>query len=374
MRRDRNKHECYHEYYMDRALKLAYKGWGKTNPNPLVGAVIVKGGLIQGEGYHSQYGGPHAEVEALRAAGKNAENATMYVTLEPCSHHGKTPPCVDNVIESKLEKVVIAMEDPNENVRGKGIKKLKHAGIKVETGIREQEARKLNEVFVKYITEKRPFVIAKWAMSLDGKIATRTGDSKWITNEKARRDVHHLRARTSCIMVGINTVLEDDPILTCRHPEFSFHDPTRVILDSGLKLPLNSRLAQTAGDVPTILVTNTEAFEAQVEKLDLLKKNGIKIIKAGDLFELFNILGELKYDSVLAEGGAGLHGQLLENRLVDKFICYLGNVVIGGSDALSPVGGMGPEKINEALNLEEVEMENFEDNIKITGYPGEKSF
>lgn len=360
---------------MERALELALKAWGKTNPNPLVGAVIVKDEKIIGEGYHESFGAVHAEVMAINNAGKAAEGSIMYVTLEPCSHFGKTPPCVDKIINAKIKKVVIACQDPNEKVGGKGIQILRDAGLEVKVGVKEKEASQLNDIFKKYITEKKPFIILKWAMSLDGKIATRNGDSKWITCEKARMDGHLWRARTACILVGINTVIKDDPILTCRHPEYNLQNPTRVILDSGLKLPLESRLVKSAAEIPTVVVTTEKAPERKVHTLE---EKGVEIIfcsftssleKTIELDEVFKKLGEKGYDSILVEGGAKLHGKLIEQHYVDKIICYIGSKVIGGKEALSPVGGAGVKEINEALTLDEINIKLIEDNMRIIGYP-----
>ncbi|WP_420848215.1 bifunctional diaminohydroxyphosphoribosylaminopyrimidine deaminase/5-amino-6-(5-phosphoribosylamino)uracil reductase RibD [Natranaerofaba carboxydovora] len=366
------------EKYMEKGLELAIKGWGKTNPNPLVGAVIVKDDRVIGEGFHEVFGGQHAEVVAINDAGDEAKGSTIYVTLEPCSHYGKTPPCVEKIIEAKIGEVVIARKDPNENVSGKGIKRLKDAGIKVKIGVKEKEAKILNDIFEKYIQTKRPFVILKWAMSLDGKIASHTGDSKWITNDKAREDVHLWRARTACIMVGIQTVIKDDPMLTCRHPLYTYHHPVRIVLDSELKIPLDSNLVSTAKEIPTIVATTNKAPEAKKEKLNY---KGVEIItcsckypeKEGeeqvDIEKLLNLLGTKGYDSILIEGGQGVHGKFVDLKLADKVICYIGSKVVGGVSAITSVGGAGTSKIKDALELCDMDVRMFDGDIRVTGYP-----
>lgn len=364
--------------YMERALNLALMGWGKTNPNPLVGAVLVKNGNIVGEGYHREFGDKHAEVMAIENAGETVRGSTMYVTLEPCSHYGKTPPCVDKIIQAGIKKVVLSWLDPNKDVSGKGVKKLKEAGIEVETGLLEKEAKRQNEIFKKYITEKVPYVICKWAMSLDGKMATRSGDSKWITSKEARRDSHMWRGRVECIMVGIDTVIYDDPVLSCRHPELTSHNPTRIILDSDLRIPVNSKIVETAGAIPTIVVIDAGKNKAVSEKKELLYKKGVEIFECSacdtceggiDIRELLDKLGEKGYDSIFVEGGSSVHGRLLELSLVDKVICYIGNKIIGGEAALSPVGGNGPDKVSEALELDEIDLKLMGENIRVIGYP-----
>ena len=293
-----------HEKFMRRALELAKKGWGATNPNPLVGAVIVKDGVIVGEGAHERIGHNHAEINALKDAGEKVKGAHMYVTLEPCSHYGKTPPCALALASSGISKVFIAMSDPNPKVNGKGIQILKDAGIEVETGIMEKEAKKLNEIFIKYITKKQPFVIMKSAMSLDGKIACHTGASKWITGDKSREYVHKIRDRVAGIMVGINTVIQDNPYLTTRLGKREKSDPIRIIVDSKGKIPDNANVFDKDLGAYTIVAT-TELMPCK--KKQKLKK-GAKVIRTPvhngrvDLRILMDELYKINIDSILLEG------------------------------------------------------------------------
>ena len=284
---------------MELAIKLAKKGEGKVNPNPMVGAVIVKDGIVIGEGYHEKYGEGHAEVNAFKSLKEDPSGATMYVTLEPCSHYGKTPPCADKIIKNNIKRVVIGMIDPNPLVAGNGVDKLKKAGIEVKVGVLEEKCKKLNEVFIKYILSKKPFVVLKTAMSLDGKIATRTGESKWISSEKSRLQVHNLRNKLSAIMVGVNTVIKDNPELTCRIE--NGNNPIRIIVDSTLRIPMNSKVLQNK-DNKTIIATTKRANIKNMQ--ELLKKNiNVLIIdeKNGqvDLSALIKKLGELNIDSIL---------------------------------------------------------------------------
>ena len=340
---------------MKLALELAKKGIGRVHPNPMVGAVIVKDGKILGQGYHKKCGEGHAEVNAFKDAeekNENVEGAEMYVTLEPCSHFGKTPPCADKIIEKKISKVFIGTLDPNPLVAGRGVKKLKDAGIYVEYGILESECYKLNEVFMKYIVKKEPFVVMKTGMSLDGKIATYSGESKWITEEKSREDVHNLRNELTGIMVGINTVLKDNPQLTCRVN--GGRNPIRIIVDSTLKIPIDCKIVNTAKEVETIIATTDKA---NLDKINSLEDKGVKIIvvpsKNGkvNLKELMITLGKLKIDSILLEGGGTLNFSALEEGIVDKVKIYIAPKIIGGKDAPSFVSGMGIESLSDATNL-----------------------
>lgn len=356
------------ERFMNLAIELAKKGIGKVNPNPLVGAVIVKDGKIIGQGYHKRYGDGHAEVNAFKSINEDATGATMYVTLEPCAHYGKTPPCVDRIIENKISKVVIGMLDPNPLVSGKGIEKLKNAGIEVEVGILEEECKKINEVFIKYITTKKPFVVMKTAMSLDGKISTKTGESKWISSEEARLHVHTLRNKFSGIMVGINTVMKDNPELTCRIVEGN--DPIRIIVDSTLRIPMESKILENH-DNKTIIATTEKA---DITKAKKLIKNNIKVLiineKNGqvDLNELMRKLGELNIDSILLEGGATLNYSALEENIVDKVMMYISPKIIGGEMSKTPVGGNGIDKLNNAFKLENITTRNVGEDILVEGY------
>lgn len=356
---------------MQRALTLAEQGMGYTKPNPLVGAVIVKNGKIIGEGFHQRYGGPHAEINAFGNAAEPVEGATMYVTLEPCSHYGKTPPCAKAIVEKKIAEVVIAMKDPNPLVAGRGIQLLEAHGIKVTVGVLEEEAKKLNEIFVKYIQTKLPFVILKTAMTLDGKIASATGDSKWVTNSSSRQWVHQLRHRVSGIMVGIGTVLADDPELTTRLEDKAGVDPVRIIVDSGARIPLEAKVLQRNSPSKTIVAVTEEAAQ---EKIEQLKSLGAEVLvlpkKEGkvDLQVLMQTLGQMGIDSILLEGGAELNFSALQADIVDKVYSFIAPKLIGGAKAKTPVGGVGIERMSEALELDGIQISRFGEDIMIEGY------
>lgn len=357
--------------YMKRALELSKKGIGRVNPNPLVGAVIVKNGKIIGEGYHEKYGGPHAEINAFENAREDVKGATMYVTLEPCSHYGKTPPCVYAIIGKKISKVVIGMKDPNPLVAGEGISILKECGIEVTSGVLEKEIRKLNEIFIHYITSNRPFGILKTAMTLDGKIATTLGDSKWISNNQSRRLVHEIRHQVSAIMVGIGTLLADDPSLTTRLENKEGVDPLRIIIDSSAKIPLGSKVLHLQSKAKTLIVATQKA---EVEKIQALEKLGAEVVitplKEGrvDLDFLMGYLGKQGIDSVLIEGGASLNFSALEERIVHKVISFIAPKIIGGEGAKTPVGGRGKEYMKDAFLLENVNLTSFEKDIMVEAY------
>jgi len=357
--------------YMKRALELAKRGIGYTSPNPLVGAVIVKEGRIIGEGYHEAYGSHHAEVNAFLSATEDVRDGTMYVTLEPCSHYGKTPPCANLIVEKGIKKVVIGLKDPNPLVAGKGIKILEEDGIEVVTGVLEEEGKKLNEIFLKYITTKMPFVIMKTAMTLDGKIATRTNASKWITGEFSREYVHELRHRVAGIMVGIGTVLADDPSLTTRLEERKGCDPIRIIVDSSAKIPLGAKVLNLESNAGTIVAVTEKA---DMEKIKMLEKKGAEVIvtpsKNGrvDLNFLVKELGERKIDSILLEGGSELNYGALEEGIVDKVNAFIAPKIIGGNTAKTPVGGQGKAYMNDAVNLECIDIHRFGEDIMVEGY------
>lgn len=342
--------------YMQRALEIARLGAGKTNPNPMVGAVIVKHNRIIGEGYHAFYGGPHAEVNAIENATESVEGAEIYVTLEPCSHYGKTPPCAMKLIEKRFSKVYIAMQDPNPLVAGRGIQMLIKQGIDVEVGLLEAEARSLNEVFIKYITQKKPFCVLKAAMTLDGKIATVTGESKWITSDEARTYVHRLRHEMKAIMVGINTVLKDDPYLTARLENEKGTDPVRVIVDSHLRIPLEAKVLHLDSEAPTLIATTDAADSGKAMALQSMKN--VQLIftpqKDGrvDLNYLMSALAEQGIDSVLLEGGAMLNASALESGIVDKIVMFVAPKILGGAAAPTPVGGEGIKVLEQAVKLE----------------------
>lgn len=356
------------EKYMKIALELAQKGRGKVSPNPMVGAVIVKKGKIIGQGYHEKCGEAHAEVNAFNNATEDVTGATIYVTLEPCSHYGKTPPCVNKIIEKKISKVVVGSVDPNPLVAGKGVCKLRENGIEVITGIMDEECKKVNEVFMKYIVTKRPFIILKSAMTLDGKIATVIGDSKWITNEESRKLVHELRNEVTGIMVGVNTVITDDPQLTCRIENGK--NPIRIVVDSKLRTPLSAKIFD--GDCSEVIIATTK--NGDKEKKDKLESLGVKVLTINskdekvDLQHLTEVLGELKIDSVLIEGGSILNYSALEQNIVDKVQVYIAPKLIGGENSKTPIGGKGIELLKDAINVKELTYRNIGNDILLEGY------
>lgn len=361
------------EEYMRRALELARKGEGHTSPNPMVGCVVVKDGRIISEGYHEKYGEFHAERNALTRCTEDTAGADLYVTLEPCCHQGKTPPCTDIIIEKKIARVFVGSMDSNPLVAGKGVQILRDHGIYVENGILDAECRKLNEVFYHYIATKTPFVVMKYAMTLDGKIACATGDSKWVTGEIARTQVHRMRGRYRGIMVGIGTVLADDPMLNCRVE--GGVDPVRIICDSNLHIPTESQIVKTASDIETIVACSQEALESErkQEKIRRLKEAGIQIIGTEgahgvNLVELMKKLGGQNIDSILLEGGGTLNASALEDGIVNKVYAYIAGKLIGGMDARSPVEGMGIDRMADAITLQNMEIEKLGDDFCIVGY------
>lgn len=357
-----------HEFYMDLALSNARTMKGQTDPNPLVGSVIVNHNRIVGVGTHLKAGEPHAEIHALRMAGDQARGGTIYVTLEPCSHFGRTGPCAQAIIDAGLKKVVIAALDPNPLVSGNGVKMLEDAGIEVVSGIREQESLKMNEVFNKFITTKRPFVTLKAASTLDGKIATHSLDSKWITSEDARRDVHELRSEHMAILVGVGTVIEDDPELTARIP--NGRNPVRVILDSSLRLPLDAKVV-VDGAAETWIFTSRTYDRSKKEQLE---QAGIRIFETSgetrtDVNDLMRILGENGISSLFIEGGGTVNSAFLENRLIDKVVLYFAPKLVGGSNAPTFLEGRGFELMKDAVDLVDGEFTKIGKDFKFTGYP-----
>lgn len=353
--------------YMERAIELAKRGTGAVNPNPLVGAVIVKDGKITGEGWHEKYGELHAERNALRNC-SDAEGAVIYVTLTPCCHYGKTPPCTEAIIESKIKKVVIGSRDPNPLVGEKSIRILKEAGIEVVQDFMKDECDRLNPVFFHYIKTGKPYVVMKFAETLDGKIAAYTGLSKWITGEKAREHVHKSRNRYSAIMVGSNTVLKDNPLLTCRIP--GGRNPVRIICDTSLKTPADCNLVKTAGEIPLIIATSVSLEE----KLRPYRDRNCRILvipkgKDGhiDLNILMEELGQMKIDSILLEGGATLNWSALESGIVNKVEAYIAPKLFGGKDAPSPVNGQGVPHPDSAVKLENLRITPVGEDILIEG-------
>lgn len=345
------------EQFMKRAIELAKQGAGWTAPNPLVGAVVVKNGRIIGEGYHRKYGELHAERNALAACTEDPAGATLYVTLEPCCHYGKTPPCTEIIIEKKIAKVVIGSRDPNPKVAGKGARILREHGIEVVEDYMREACDALNPVFFHYITTKTPYVVLKFAMTLDGKIATRTGASKWITGEAARNHVHQLRGRYAGILAGIGTVLADDPMLNCRID--GAHQPLRIILDSHLRIPMGSRLVRSAKEYPLLIVCNESIRDREegASRIQKLEEAGAKVWtlpeKNGhpDLNVLMQRLGEEKIDSVLIEGGGTVNEAALKAHIVHHVYAYIAPKIFGGEDAKTPVEGSGIRLPQECANL-----------------------
>lgn len=351
--------------YMKFAIEQAKKGRGFTNPNPMVGAVIVKNEKIISMGYHHKYGDLHAERDALKNCKESPVGATMYVTLEPCCHFGKQPPCTQAIIDAKIKKVVVGSKDPNPLVAGKGVEILKSNGIEVVENVLEKECDKINEIFMHYITTKTPFVAVKYAMTIDGKIATYSGNSKWITNEKSRNYVHKLRRNYSAIMVGIGTVLADDPMLNCRIENGK--NPIRIICDTNLKTPLNSNIVKSANKIRTIIATSISENFAYEPYL----KNDCEIIKIPlknnhlDLNVLVQKLGEMQVDSVLIEGGGTLNWSALENNIVNKVYTFISPKIFGGNNAKTPVEGKGFDLVSESVKLRTVKISQFDEDIFI---------
>jgi diaminohydroxyphosphoribosylaminopyrimidine deaminase/5-amino-6-(5-phosphoribosylamino)uracil reductase len=357
--------------YMRQALELARGGLGWVSPNPLVGCVLVKDGEVVGQGYHQRFGGPHAEVHALQEAGPRARGAVLYVNLEPCSHTGKTPPCTDAIIQAGVSRVVAALRDPNPLVAGGGLSRLEAAGIAVTIGVYEVEAHKLNEVFVKYITTHRPFVTLKSAITLDGKIATRTGASQWITGELARQEGHRLRHAADAILVGIGTVLQDDPQLTTRLPDRQGINPLRVIVDSTLRIPLQAKVTDVATDRRTLVVTTARALAAHSAQL---RARGVEVVCLPayddgrvDLEALLRYLGERGIASVLVEGGATLSATLLTRRLIDKVLFFVAPKIIGG-DGISVVEACGVETMEQVINLRDLVGQRLGNDVLLEAY------
>lgn len=350
------------------AKELAENAIGRTSPNPLVGAVIVKDNRVVGCGWHKKAGTPHAEVHALKQAGELAEGADVYVTLEPCAHYGKTPPCAKALVEAKVKNVYGGLLDPNPKVAGKGFKILKDAGIHVEYGFLADELMKQNEVFLKWIKQKQPFIVLKIAMSLDGKIATASGQSKWITNEISRNYGYKLRDIYDGIMVGINTVIADNPMLTARVD--GGKNPIRIIVDSNLKIPMNANVIQDKTAKTIIATTN----KADKEKINKLIKAGIEVLVIDkdknnqvDIAKLVNILGQRNICSILVEGGATLQGSFVEQKLVDKVYTFIAPKIIGGENAKVAILGNGILNLQEALALKDITIENLSGDILIVG-------
>ncbi len=363
------------QHYMRRALDLAGQGRGFTSPNPMVGAVVVKDGRIVGEGYHHAAGRPHAEVNALDDAGEGAAGATLYVTLEPCNHTGRTPPCTEKIIRSGVSRVVSAMDDPNPSVAGGGHQYLKSQGIQVETGVCEDEATRLNEAFIKHTCTGRPFVIVKCAATLDGRIATRTGDARWVTGSAARLHVHRLRHAVDGILVGINTVRADDPSLTTRLPEDvqpDPRDPVRIILDTHLSIPENAGILQLDSGAETLIIC---ADSVPAKRKSAIERPGVRVMTAAtneggriELAGLMDRLGEENITSLLVEGGSQVLASAFAAGIVDKAMFYYAPKILGGDDGVPICAGPGRDSMADCILLTDVRTRRFYDDILVEGY------
>jgi len=357
-----------HEYYMNLAMKLALKAKGRTSPNPMVGALVIKNGRIVGRGYHEKAGSPHAEVIALDEAAKFAKGATLYVTLEPCTHFGRTPPCVDRIIRSGIKEVIVGMIDPNPLNNGRGINVLKQHRIKVNIGVLEDKLKKLNEVFIKYIAKRMPFVTVKVAESLDGRIATRTGDSKWISSDKSRAFAHRLRRDYDAIMVGVNTILRDNSKLDAW---FSKKQPIKVVIDSQLSIPEDANIFSQ--DASVIIVTlptksgqeteNRKILGQKAKILDVREKEGQVNLK-----DMLKKLAQLEISNILVEGGGTLIGSLFDEGLVDKILFFVSPKIIGGKEAISSVMGKGIARIDKAIKLKDIKLKRIGEDFLVEGY------
>ncbi len=359
------------EQFMRRALRLAKRGAGRTSPNPMVGAVVVRDGRVVGEGFHERVGGPHAEVHALRRAGESARGATLYVSLEPCNHHGRTPPCTEAVIQAGISRVVIGMADPNPKVTGGGADRLRQAGIAVTVGVLERECRILNQPFIKWVTQGRPYVTLKCAATLDGRMGARTGESRWVTNERSRRLVHELRAAVDAVLVGIGTALADDPLLTARLDRKKTPQPLRIVLDTHGRLPLASQLVKTARQTPVLLAC-AEAVSKEVR--ERFASHGVDMLPLGmakehglDLRGLLDELGRRSITSVLVEGGARIHGAFLDEALADDFLFFYAPKILGDSLGVPMFQGVPRFSMGDAVPVFDCEIRRFGEDFLISG-------
>ena len=355
--------------YMSLALQLAARARGCTSPNPMVGAVLVQGDRIVGRGYHKKAGLPHAEMEALAEAGEAARGATLYVNLEPCNHQGRTPPCTKQILEAGVTRVVAAMIDPNPKVSGQGIRALQAAGLEVSCGIMEGEARRLNEAFITFHIKKRPFTIAKWAMSLDGRTSTDTGDSRWISCDASRTYAHEIRASVDAIAVGAGTVFLDNPRLTVRLKDFDLKQPARVIFDEQLKTPLGAKCLNMAGGT-CYLIASESAPEDRVKSF---RKAGHTVLQVpgrqkGSMERALEMLAEHGIQSLLIEGGRQLHTLLLGAGLIDKFIVFIAPKILGGQQLCSPILDLGITSMKQAIALKNVRIQSFGADACLEGY------
>ena len=359
------------EHHMQMALELAARGRGFTSPNPLVGAVVVNNGVVVGLGYHPFAGGPHAEVRAIDAAGGAARGATLYVNLEPCNHTGRTPPCTLKILEAGLKRVVIGMRDPNPRVMGGGAEFLKAKGVEITFGVCEEAAQELNEVFVKYTRTGRPFVTAKCAATLDGRIATRSGDSKWVTGEASRAFGHELRHAADAIMVGAGTIAADDPLLTTRLKDCQPKDPIRIVLDAQLRTAPTAKVLHHASHAETILVAGRGAPAHVRARMNL---KGVRVIDAEtrdgriDLDRLMDQLGKMGVTSILIEGGSRVLGSAFRAGIVDKVCFFYAPLISAGDDGLPICSGPGPEKMRDCIRLDRIRTRHFGDDVLIEGY------
>ncbi len=357
--------------FMQMALDLAERAAGRTSPNPMVGAVVVKEGRVVGSGYHRQAGSPHAEVYAIDEAGYRAAGATLYVTLEPCNHHGRTPPCTEKILAAGIRRVVVAMADPNPGVAGGGNARLRAAGCIVEEGLLGDRAARLNEAWIKFVRTGLPFVILKCAATLDGRIATRTGDSRWVTGSEARERVHRQRSRTDAILVGIGTVLADDPRLTARLPDGSGRDPLRIVLDTRLNMPLDACMLGLDSTAETLIVC---AESADPERRRRLEGAGARILPVAshpegiDLPLLMHELGAMGITGVLIEGGARVCASALAGGVVDKVMFFYAPKILGGDDGVPMCRGRGPDRMGAALAVRDLAVERIGDDLLVSGY------
>lgn len=363
--------EALDKKYMKMALALAERARGATSPNPLVGAVVVRGEMVVGQGFHAAAGKAHAEVNAIEDAGAAARGATLYVTLEPCNHFGRTPPCTQKILEAGIQRVVIAMPDPNPDVAGGGAARLTENGVTVNLGVCAREAVRQNDWFIKYIRTKRPFVIAKCAATLDGRIAASSGDARWVTGEAARGFVHQLRHSVDAIMVGRRTVDQDDPSLTTRLPGAEGRDPTRIIMDSSLGISSEARVVTHASDAPTWIVCGPDANAERVKRFEAA---GVRIVPAAlrdgliDLGPLMAVLGRAGITSLLLEGGSKLMGSAIRDGIVDKVLFFYAPKILAGDDGVPICAGPGAEQMRDAIGVSDLEVHRFGDDILIEGY------
>ena len=363
------------EKYMKLAIAQAKKAVGRVSPNPMVGAVVVKHGKVIGKGYHQAAGLAHAEVNALDEAGSNAKSATLYVTLEPCNHHGRTPPCTEKILKAGIERLVVAMPDPNPDVRGGGLDYLVQKGLKIVSGVCQKEAHELNEAFVKYITTRKPFVILKCAATLDGQIATRSGDAKWVSSAASRNYVHHLRHAVDAILVGIGTVQNDDPQLTTRLPEEDGQNPIRLILDTNLSISESAQVVRSTHEAETWILSAEAAHSDKTQtKRRQLERSGVRLLTAPihrkhiDLGQLMTILGREKITSLLIEGGGEIIASAVAAEIVDKLMFFYAPKILGGNDGIPICKGQGKDRMQAAWPVSNIRIHRFEDDIMIEGY------